>query len=52
MQVSGNRVEVGIVELSESPWPGDGICHINMGLGRRMVMELDLKLTQGMDERQ
>ena len=43
MQASGNLVEVDILELSESPWPGVGIFHTGMGLGRQMVKELDLK---------
>ena len=51
MQVSGNLVEVDILELSESPWPAVGIFHTSMRLGRQMVKELDLKLTLGMTER-
>ena len=47
MQASGNLVEVDILELSEFPWPGVGIFHASMGLGQRMVKELDVKLTQG-----
>ena len=48
---SGSLVDVDIPELSESPWPGVGIYHTSMGLGRRMGKELDLKLTLGMAER-
>ena len=48
MQASGNLVEVDILELSEFPWPGVGIFHTSMGLGQRMVKEIDLKMTQGM----
>ena len=52
MQASGSLVDVDIPELSESPWPGIGIFCTSMGLGRRIVKELDLKLTLGMAERQ
>ena len=48
MKVSGSLVEVDILELYESPWPGVGILHTSMGLGRWMVKELDLALTLGM----
>ena len=49
--VSGRLVDVDILELSESPWPGIGIFCTSMGLGRHMVKELDLKQTLGMAER-
>ena len=50
--VSGNVIDVDIPELSESPWPGiDIFCTSMGGLGRRIVKELDLKLTLGMAER-
>ena len=49
--VSGRPVDVDILELSESPCSGVDIFYTNMGLGRRMVKELDLKLTLGMAER-
>ena len=48
---SGRLVDVDIPELSESPWPGLDIFWTSMGLGRRIVKELDLKLTLGMAER-
>ena len=48
---SGRLVDVDIPELSESPWPGLDIFWASMGLGRRIVRELDLKLTLGMAER-
>ena len=48
MQVSGNLVEVDILELSTFPHRGVGICHISMGLVLMMVEEIDLKLTLGM----
>ena len=51
MQAYGILVEVDILELSESPWPGVGIFHTSMGLGHQMVKELDLKLTLKMTER-
>ena len=51
MQASGNLVEVDILKLPESPWPGSGIFHASMGLGWRMVKVLDLKMTLGMTER-
>ena len=51
MQASGSLVEVGILELSESRWPGVDIFHTSMGLGWRMVKELDPKRTQEMAER-
>ena len=51
MQASGRLGEVDIPELSESPWPGMDIFCASMGLGRRIVKELDLKLTLGMAER-
>ena len=51
MQASGSLVEVDILELSESPWPGIGIFHTIMGLEQQMVEELDLKLTLGKAER-
>ena len=51
MQASGNLANVDILELSESTLPGVGIFHTSKGLGRRMVKELDLKLTLGMAER-
>ena len=51
MQASDSLVDVDIPELSESPWPGiDSFC-TSMGLGRKIVKELDLKLTLGMAER-
>ena len=46
-----NGKDVDIPELSESPWPGFDIFCTSMGLGRRIVKELDLKLTLGMAER-
>ena len=52
MQASGSLVDVDIPELAESPWPGIDIFCTSMGLGRRIVKELDLKLTLGMAERQ
>ena len=39
MQASGNLVEVDILELSESPWPGVVICHTSMGLEWQIVKE-------------
>ena len=48
---SGSLVDVDIPELSESPWPGIDIFCTNMGLGRQIVKELDLKLTLGIAER-
>ena len=52
MQASGSLVDVDIPELSESAMPGiDHFC-TSMGLGLRIVKELDLKLTLGMAERQ
>ena len=52
MQASCSLVDVDIPELSESPLTGiDIFCTSSMGLGRRMVKELDLKLTLGMAER-
>ena len=51
MQASGSLVNVDIPELSESPWTGFDIFFTSMGLGRRMVEELDQKLTLGMAER-
>ena len=45
IQVSDSLDKVDILELSESPCPGVGIFHTSMGLGWRMVKELDLKLT-------
>ena len=38
-------VKVSIRELPESPWPGVGNFHTSMGLGWRMVKEIDLKRT-------
>ena len=46
MQASDGLVEVDIMELSKSPCPDVGL----FGLWRRMVKELDLKLTLGMAE--
>ena len=37
--------------LSKSPNPGVGIFNIRVGLGQRMVKEIDLKLTLGMAKR-
>ena len=51
MQASDRLVEVDVLELSESPWPGVGICHTNMALGRQIVKELDMKLTLGLTRR-
>ena len=51
MQVSGNLVEVDILELSRFPCRSVGICHTKIGLVLMMVKEIDLKLTQGMAER-
>ena len=51
MQASGSLVDVDIPELSESPWTGIVIFCTSMGLLRRKVKELDLKLTLGMAER-
>ena len=51
MQASGSLVDVDILELSESPCSGVDIFCTSMGLGRRIVKELDLKLTLGMAER-
>ena len=48
----GSLVDVDIPKLSESPSPGIDIFCTSMGLGRQIVKELDLKLTQGMAERQ
>ena len=48
---SGSLVDVDIPKLSESPWPGIEIFCTTMGLGRRIVKELDLKLTLEMAER-
>ena len=44
MQAFDKLVELDALELSESSWPGVGNFHTSMGLGRRMVKELDLKL--------
>ena len=52
MQVSGSLVDVDIPKLSESLWSGIDIFCTNMGLGRRIAKELDLKLTLGIAERQ
>ena len=49
---SGSLVDGDIPELSESPWSGMDIFCTSMGLERRIVKELDLKLTLGMAERQ
>ena len=49
---SGRLVDVVIMELSESPWPGIDIFCTSIGLGRWIVKELDLKLTLGMAGRQ
>ena len=46
--VSWRVVEVDILELGEFLGPIVGIYHTSMGLVRRMVKELDLKLTLGM----
>ena len=51
MQAPGSLVDVDIPELSESPGPGIDIFCASMGLGQRIVKELDLKLTLGMAER-
>ena len=50
MQVSGNLVEVDILELSKFPCRGVGICHTSIGLVL-VMKEIDLKLTMGMAER-
>ena len=47
---SGSLVDVDIPKLSESPWSGIDIFCTSMVLGRRIVKELDLKLTLGMAE--
>ena len=47
MHASGSLVDVDIPLLSESPWPGIDIFCTSMGLGRRIVKELDLKLALG-----
>ena len=39
MQASGSLVEVDILELSESPWPGVGSFHTRMGLRRQINCE-------------
>ena len=49
MQAPGSLVEVDILELSESPLP---TVRTIMGLGRRMVKELDLKLILEKAEKQ
>ena len=51
--VPGSLLDVDIPELSESPWPGiDIFCtSMGLGLGRRIVKELDRKLTLGVAER-
>ena len=41
IQVSGSPVDVDILELSRCPCRGAGICHTSIGLGIRMVKELD-----------
>ena len=41
---SGRLVDVDILELSESPWPGFDFFCTSMVLGRQMVKELDLKV--------
>ena len=51
MQEFGMLVEVDILELSESPWPGIDIFCTSMGPGRRIVKESNLELTLGMAER-
>ena len=51
MQASGNLDEVDILELSQFPCRRVDICPTSMGLGRRMVKEIDLELTLGMAER-
>ena len=55
IQASGSCLyfEVDIPELSASLWPGIDSCCTSMGLGlgRRIVKELDLKLTLRMAER-
>ena len=43
MQRLVSLVDVDILELSESPWPGIDIFCANMGLERQIVKELDLK---------
>ena len=50
MQAHRRLVEVDILALSESPWPGVGIFHTSMVLGRRKVKEIDLKLILGMTQ--
>ena len=44
MQVSGNLVEVDILELSKFPCCGVDICHTSIGLGLIKVKDIDLKL--------
>ena len=46
----GSLVDVDIPKLAESPWPGIDIFRTSMGLGRRIVEELDLKLSLGRAE--
>ena len=50
MQASDCPVEADTLEVSEAPWPGVGIFHTSMGLGKWMVQELDLEQTLGMTE--
>ena len=51
MQVSGNLVEVDILELSRFPCRGVGICQISIERVLMMAKEINLKLTLGMVER-
>ena len=51
IQASGRLVDVDILELSEFPRPGVGAYNTSMGLGQRMVRELELGLTLGGIER-
>ena len=48
MQVSGNLVEVDILELLRIPCCGVGICQTSMGL---VMKEIDMKLTLRMAEK-
>ena len=51
MQMSGNLVEVDILELSRFPCQGFDIFCTSIGLVLMMMKEIDLKLTQGTAER-
>ena len=51
MQVIGKQALVDILDLSEVAWTCWGCTITSSGLGLRMVKELDLQLSLGMDER-